>query len=145
VNSNPETRYVDGGDVAHLVEADQNREIIKYLSEHRPSCHSDVGDALIRSAVKCGEWVAYSPSFRNCLYVALLTSRRIFALGLGQRLVCYRLPQKLYTIALQTGATEAPELGPDWVRFELFRADWPTPDLPFWTLGAYAAVREGLK
>jgi hypothetical protein len=139
----PGTRCVDGGNLSELVDADHNHDVVRYLAEHRPSCHSDTGQALLRAATeKCGEWVAYSPSFLQLRYVALVTNRRIFALGIGQSSICYRLSQEAYPIALQAGATEAGEIGTDWVRFALFRADWPTPDLPFWTLRAYAAARE---
>jgi hypothetical protein len=138
------TRYVDGGALGDFVDSDHNHDIIRYLSQHQLSCHSDTGDALIRSAEKCGEWIAYSPSFRQFRYVALVTNRTIFALGMGQRSVCYRLPNEAYEIALQTGAVGAEEIGADWVRFELFRADWPSPDLPFWSLRAYASAREPL-
>jgi hypothetical protein len=134
-------RSVDGGDLGDLVDAGHDPDALRYLSEQRPSCHSDTADALIRAAAQCGEWVVYSPSFQQLRYVALVTNRRIFALGLGQRSVCYRLPPRLRTIALHTGATAAGDIGTDWVRFELFRTDWPTPDLPFWTLRAYAAAR----
>lgn len=92
------------------------------------------------AAEKCGDWVAYSPSFFQCRYVALIANRRIFALGVGQRSVCYRLSPPLFAIALQTGAVAAGDIGPDWVRFDLFRPDWPAPDLPFWALKAYRAA-----
>ena|SRR5204862_5218439 len=135
-------RYVDGGDLGALVDAGHNQDVESYLSRHQPSCHSDTGDALIRAAERCGEWLAFSPSFAGCRYVALVTNRRVFALGVGQRSVCYRLPLALHSTALATGAGAAREIGPAWVRFELFRADWPTPDLPFWTLRAYRAARD---
>jgi hypothetical protein len=135
-------RFVDGGDLADLIDQARNADVAAYLTEVRPSCHSDPGDALIRSAERCGEWVAFSPSFQQYRYVALVTNRTIFALGLGQRSVLYRLPPPAHAIALATGAVEASEIGPEWVRFELFRIDWPAPDLPFWTLSAYAAARE---
>src|SRR5919197_4210457 len=96
-------RYVDGGELSDLVDADPNRDALLYLTTHRPSCHSDTGDALIRAAAQCGEWIAYSPSFRQLRYVALVTNRRIFALAIGQRSVCYRLPPKSHAIALRTG------------------------------------------
>jgi hypothetical protein len=136
-------KFIDGGNLDDLVDAERNREVLEYLRTQRPSCHSDTGDALLRAtSEKCGEWQAFSPSFQQCLYVALVTNRRIFALGTGQRSVCFRLPPELYAIALQTGASSADEIAPEWVRFELFRADWPTPDLPFWSLQAYAAARQ---
>jgi hypothetical protein len=139
------SRYHEGGDLGQLVDqnCDANRDVVRYLTEHQPSCHSDTGEALTRAAaLGCGEWIAYSPSFQQCRYVALVTKGRIFALGLGQRSVCYRLPPELMAIALRTGAVEAAEIGAAWVRFELFRAGWPAPDLPFWTLRAYASARE---
>jgi mannose-6-phosphate isomerase-like protein (cupin superfamily) len=137
-----ERRTVDGGDLEALLEPDANRDVLAYLSEHRPSCHSDTGSALMEAAEACGEWIAFSPSFAQCRYVALITRRRIFALGLGQREACFRLPGALRETAQATGATPAPEIGADWARFFLFEAGRPEPDLRFWTLRAYAAARE---
>jgi hypothetical protein len=71
--------------------------------------------ALLRAGEKCGDWVAYSPSFERYRYVALVTQRRIFALGIGQRSACYRLSQALRTTALQTGAVAEGAIGPEWV------------------------------
>src|SRR5437879_3125872 len=119
------TRLVNGGELTPLVDAHSNSDVMKYLAEQQPSCHDETGEALLRSAQGCGEWVAYSPSFERYRYVALVTDRRIFALGVGQRSVCYRLSRALRTTALQTGAVAAEEIGPDWVSFELSRADWP--------------------
>ena len=141
MNGIPEARYVDGGEIAEIVEAEWNRDTLRYLLKERPSCHSDIGSTLIHAASACGEWLAFSPSFQRCRYVALVTNKRIFALGLGMRLACYRLSAEMEPIALQTGATAATEIGPCWVRFDLFRSNWPAPDLPFWTLRAYAAAR----
>lgn len=135
-------RYIDGGDLNALIDGPRNQDVSAYLTQHRPSCHSDTGEALIRSAEQCGEWVAFSPSFQQCGFVVLVTNRTVFALGMGQRSACYRLPGGLRTTALATGAVEAGEIGGNWVRFELFRADWPNPDLAFWTLKAYAAARD---
>ncbi len=136
------TRRVNGGELSALLDADSNGDVMRYLAAHQPSCHDDTADALLRAAEGCGEWVAYSPSFEQYRYVALVTNRRIFALGIGQRSVCCRLPQALRTTAVQTGAVAAGEIGPDWVRFDLFRTDWPRPDLAFWMLRAYAGARE---
>jgi hypothetical protein len=134
-------KCIEGGNLAELIDAARNVDVVSYLAEHRPSCHSDTGDALIRAAERCGEWAAFSPSFQQCRYVALITNRTIFALGLGQRSVCYRVPTSLEETALSTGAVGAGEIGSNWVRFELFRAEWPMPDLVFWTLRAYGAAR----
>jgi len=135
-------RIVDGGDLDGLLDPRPNRRVLAYLALCRPSCHSDTGSALIEAAEKCGDWIAFSPSFAQCRYVALITGRRIFALGIGQRSACFRLPRALRKTARATGARRALEIGADWVGFSLFRADWPAVDLPFWTLRAYAAARE---
>ena len=44
--------------------------------------------------------------------------------------------------ALASGAVQDAEIGSHWVRFALFRANCPAPDLAFWTLQADAAARE---
>jgi hypothetical protein len=137
-----ETPYVEGGELADVVDLARNGDVAAYLAEHRPSCHSDTGEALIRGARGCGDWVAFSPSFRRCLYVALVTDKRVFALGLGQSSVLFRLPEPFHATALASGAVAAPEVGGPWVRFELFRPDLPAPDLAFWALRAYQAARE---
>jgi len=133
---------VDGGDLETLLDPRANRRVMAYLALAHPSCHSDTGGALIEAAEKCGDSIAFSPSFAQCRYVALITRRRIFALGLGQRSACFRLPRALRKTARATGASRKPEIGADWVGFSLFKADWPAVDLPFWTLRAYAAARE---
>jgi hypothetical protein len=133
---------VDGGDLESLVDVGANRDVLAYLALARPSCHSDTGGALIDAAEKCGDWIAFSPSFRQYRYVALITSRRIFALGVGQRSACFRLPGALRKTARATGGSRAAEIGRQWVCFSLFKADGPAVDLPFWTLRAYAAARE---
>ena len=137
------SHFVNGGDLVELVDAGTSRDALAYVAEHRPSCHSDPGEALIQSASACEDWIAYSPSFENCLYVALVSRRTIFALGLGQRYVAYRLPEAPRATALAQGATQAPQIGPDWVRFELYQLHRPAVNLPWWTLGAYTAVWEG--
>jgi hypothetical protein len=75
-------------------------------------------------------------------YIALITNRVVFALAMGQGSVCFRVPAPFRETALATGAVAQPEIGRDWVRFELYRNDRPKPDIPFWTLRAYVAARE---
>ena len=142
MSADRERRTVDGGDLEALLEPDANRDVLAYLAAHRPSCHSDTGSALMDAAQKCGDWLAFSPSFRQCRYVALITGGRIFALGRGQRSACFRLPGALRETALASGAAPAPEIGADWAAFALFEVNRPAVDLRFWTLRAYAAARE---
>lgn len=107
-----EPRYVDGGGLGALIDPARNPGASAYLAQQQPSCHSDTG---ARSGEGCGDVVAYSPSFAQCRYVALITKGRVFALGLGQRNVGYRLPVTLRVTALATGASgerDRPRLAP---------------------------------
>jgi hypothetical protein len=133
--------YAEGVDLATLVEESSNRDVLAYLRAE-PSCHGDVGQALLDAAKdKCGEWTGYSPSFASFRYVALVTRRRVFALAHDMRYVCFRLPKELVATAVETGGKAATDIGPEWVRLELFRASYPAVDLPFWALRAYDAAR----
>ena len=137
-----DARFVEEVDIASLVDAKANREVLAYLGKNQPSCHSDTAEQLFRATKKCGDCTIFSPSFASYRYVALLTNRRVFALGVGQFSACYRVPDDLRATALETGAVAAREIGRDWVRFELFQPDRPAPDLAFWTLRAYNCARE---
>ena len=138
----PAPQYIEGVDLNELVDPDRSAAVMEYLARSEPSCHSDPAEVLIKSATPCGDWIVFSPSFAAHRYLALITNRTVFALGIGLSSVCYRLPDDLRATALTTGAVEANDIGSLWVRFELFRADRPAPDLAFWTLRAYAAARE---
>lgn len=136
------SNLIDEGALADHVDVAVNQDVVEYLNRAQPSCHSDNGSALIDAATKdCGEWIGYSPSFENYKYVALITNKTIFALGMGQDSVYFKLPDRLHATALATGALRAEQLGHDWVEIKLFRSDWPAPDVPFWTRKAYAAAR----
>ncbi len=134
---------VEGSSLAEHADVARNADVFAFLTESNPSCHSDNCAVLLKAAIeKCGEWIAFSPSLQNYGYVALVTNRTVFALGFGQSMVSFRLPARLYPTALATGATPAREIGQKWVSIELFRPDWPDPDVPFWTLQAYATARQ---
>jgi hypothetical protein len=138
------TTYVEGDITAH-VDSHANADVLAYLDSHAPHCHSDVGEALLAAATKrCGKWMAYSPSFAALRYVVLITERRIFALAHDIAFVCVRLPAASREIALESGAKPAPEIGMEWVRIQLFRREYPDPDLAFWVLRAYSTTREAL-
>jgi quercetin dioxygenase-like cupin family protein len=137
-----EKRTIDGGDIEALVEARANRQVLAYLAEHRPSCHSDTGSALLEAAANCEDAIAFSPSFAQCRYVALIAGRRVFALGRGQRSACFRVPGALREAALAAGAAPAPEIGTEWVSFSLFDAGRPAPDLAVWARRACTAAGE---
>lgn len=136
------SNLIDGGSLQEHVDADRNRDVLAYLERAWPSCHSDNSSVLVKAAIdRCGEWLGYCPSLENYGYVALITNRVVFALGIGQSCVCFKLSDRLRATALTTGAAPAEEIGREWVTIQLFRPDWPDPDVPFWTLKAYSAAR----
>ena len=57
--------------------------------------------------------------------------------------ICVRLSDESVAIALESGAKPASDIGAGWARFQLFRPDYPEPDLRFWILRAYATARAG--
>jgi hypothetical protein len=71
-----------------------------------------------------------------------VTANVVFGGAAGMSHVFYRLGPEDVEIALRTGAERA-EIGPEWVRIELFRADWPKVDLVHWARRAYMFAREG--
>ena len=136
-------RLIDGGDLRALLTGTAQEPLLEWLEEHRPSAHSDpAADLLDAGRATCGDWVAFSPSFGSCRYVALITDGRVFSLAHGQRFVCFRVRGAQQVIALESGGMAKPELGAGWMEFQLYRPSHPKVDLRFWTLRAYEAARE---
>lgn len=134
----------DGGEITTLLDASAQPLLAAWLAEHRPSAHSDVGDALLRAAKEtCDEWIAFSPSFAQCGYVALITARRAFALATGMQRVSLCVVDADVPIALAQGCTLQTELGDGWLSFELWSSPAP-PDLRVWLGAAYAHARAGI-
>ncbi|MEZ5980325.1 MAG: hypothetical protein R3F34_19230 [Planctomycetota bacterium] len=105
------------------------------------SAHSDVSEALLRALAKVGEYECRHGS-HNYAAPYIVTNDTVFCAASGQSLTHWRLRPSDVEIALATGARRS-ELGPDWVTIELFRADWPRPDLEHWVLRAYDFARRG--
>ncbi|MDB5336420.1 MAG: hypothetical protein JWN70_2039 [Planctomycetaceae bacterium] len=137
------TKHIHGGRLEDHVDAVRNQDVLAYLERTEPCCHSDNCSVLVNAATaKCGDWFLYCPSIREYRYIALVTNRIVFALGLGMNALYFKVPERLYPMALGTGAAPVPEIGCNWVEIQLFRSDWPAPDIPFWTLKAYDAARQ---
>ena len=127
------------------MDADSNREVLAYLGAQSLHCHGDLGQLLVDTARNlCGETLAYSPSFATFKYVALVTKRRIFALGENMTSACFRVPPELCEVAVERGGAMAPDIGAEWIRLELFQSNKPTHDVPFWMVRAYAHARDAL-
>ncbi len=136
-------RIVEGTELRPLLTGAGNEPLLSWLEEHHPSAHSDPASDLLDAArATCGDWVAYSPSFKSCRYVALITNGRVFSLARGQNELCFRVRGAEQAIAIESGGEARLELGAGWVAFQLYRPTHPKPDLKFWVLRAYVAARE---
>ena len=96
-----------------------NDDVIAFVRRANPFAHSDVGSLLIALGKELPGVHAYCPSYKSCAYVVLHTDAdRIFAIAFGQRGLAFRLAAPALAEAIADGGTPAPEIGPDWVRFE---------------------------
>jgi hypothetical protein len=102
----------------------------------------EVGTALLRSLEKLGEYEVRG-DLRVYRSPYAVTANFVFCGAAGTSDTYWRLRPKDWTIAIATGAEES-SIGPEWVRIELFRSDWPTPDLAHWALRAYNFARTGV-
>jgi len=105
------------------------------------SAHDEVGVALM-------EAISFLKDYRLLgdlgQYKApyAVTADWVFCGAAGMANTYWRLRLKDKTIALSTGALEA-SIGTEWVCIEIFRLDWPKPDLAHWALKAYDYARTG--
>jgi hypothetical protein len=118
----------------------ENQELLRFVANHQ-SAHSDVGDALVSACDHLGEYAILCPEPRAYSYLGVVTNGICFAVAHGMDRVSIRLPEIFVQRALDSGAAREHELGSSWVTFVLFRSDWPSPDLRFWLLKAYAGAR----
>ena len=116
-----------------------NQAVLAYLAG--ASAHGDVAQQMLEACSSLGDCDYYCPDRQQFGYVAVFTRATIFGFATGMGTVAFRLDPAFRSRAIETGAGEIPRLG-EWVAFELFRSDWPSPDLKFWALKAYAQVRE---
>src|SRR5207248_2775685 len=103
------------------------------------SARDEVGMALIDSLKKCGEHEVRG-DLRIYKSPYAVTANIVFGGAAGMRDTFWRLRPRDRAIALESGAREA-EIGPAWVRIELWRPNWPAPDLAHWALAAYDFAR----
>ena len=105
------------------------------------SAHDEVASELLTSMKRLGEYeIRHAPVEFGAIYA--VTNSVVFCGAAGMNFTHWRLRPKDYDIALATGAVRTP-IGSGWVSIELFRNDWPRPDLPFWALRAYDFARTG--
>ena len=103
--------------------------------------HSDLFAEWRGALARLGEFeVRHAPQASGAAYA--ITKDFVFCGAAGMKHTYWRLRPNDIEIALATGAMAAP-FSSDWVLIELFRSDWPKPDLPFWALRAYDFARTG--
>jgi hypothetical protein len=117
-----------------------NDVVLGYLRDL--SAHSDVAEALLEAVAPLGDVQSYCPDLSQYRYVAVATRGVVFGFAVGMATVGFRLSPEFKLRALATGAEDLVQAGPEWVGIELFRNDWPDPDLKFWALRAYVYARE---
>lgn len=103
--------------------------------------HSDVAVLFCGSLKRLGEHEVRG-DLRSFSAPYAVTSGVVFAGASDMSFAYYRLNATDRAIALQTGA-ETTDLGEEWVRLTLFRANWPQFDLGHWALRAYDYARTG--
>lgn len=117
-----------------------NQRVLEHIQ--KLSAHSDLADPFRAALKPLGDVQIFCPDWQNYRCIAASTSHVIFAAAIGMSVVLLRLDATMKARALKCGAEPYPQCGPEWVAFELFRSDWPRPDLEFWARKAYAAARE---
>jgi hypothetical protein len=105
------------------------------------SAHDEVGTELINAVKPLGDYQVLG-DLKNYRSPYIVTKSVVFSGASGQKTIHFRLRPRDREIALKTGA-DGSEVGPDWIQFTLFRADWPKVDLQFWARIAYDYARSG--
>lgn len=116
-----------------------NRKVFEYLKDL--DCHSDIIEPLVTAVKPLGDVQTFTPN-KPCGYFAVSTKGIIFGFAIGMDTIAFRLNTLFKQRALISGAGDYSVCGPEWVRFQPFRSDWPRPDWKFWARKAYVDVRE---
>lgn len=122
------------------LESPTNRPVLAHLADQ--SAHSDIASVLADAVQPLGDVQLFCPDSARYRYVVASTRNVIFGFASGMDVLAFRLDEKLLARALVTGGVAQRECGPGWVRFVLFRNDWPKVDAEFWARKAYVHARE---
>ena len=109
---------------------------------HKLSAHSDVAAEMLKVLKRLGEYEVRTNPASEAGAVYCVTNEMVFCAASGMVDTFWRLRPRDVETAIASGACPT-DLGPDWVKFILFRNDWPEPDLMFWSLRAYDFARTG--
>jgi hypothetical protein len=109
---------------------------------HPLSAHSDVFTEWRDAHKRLGDYELRYGAPGSSAAVYAITKNIVFSGVTNMNSTYWRLRPRDVSVALATGAVAAP-FSSDWVMIEVFRSDWPKPDLPFWALRAYDFARTG--
>jgi hypothetical protein len=113
------------------------RNLLKHLDSL--SAHSDLGEALLKSANELGEYQIIGGGL-SCKALVLVANNLPFAFAEGMNEIHFRLNPSMIKIAKETGSSLS-FAGNDWVSFRPFRSDYPSMDLKFWSRKSYYYAR----
>lgn len=98
-----------------------NADLVAYLERQRPSAHGDLVQELELALKGVASSALHCPDPAQFAYVVGFNlAGLVFALASGMQAIHVRLPEDRIAEALSEGATLAPELGPHWLRLEIF-------------------------
>lgn len=114
-----------------------------HVEEHfkQLSAHSDVGIELVDVLKPLGEYELRGGGI-NFSAIYAITNNLVFCAASGMGDIFWRLSPKDTEIALASGGQSC-DIGPEWIKFTLFRSNWPKPDLAHWALRSYNFARTG--
>src|SRR5687767_11844028 len=107
-----------------------NRQVLDYVDGL--SAHSDIAGALSEALKPLGDVQVFCPDWQQYRYVVASTKGIIMALAVGMDTAGFRLDERMKARALASGGVAYRECGDQWVKFTVFRDDWPRIDMEFW-------------
>ena len=124
---------MSGATVFDLTDArfktDVNADVMAFVRELNPFAHSDLGQLLIDLSRALPAVSHYCPSYGSCAYVVLHdASDRIFAVAWDMSGLALRIDDGAARLeAISDGGYAASAVGPQWVGFDPWKVDEPTP------------------
>lgn len=98
----------------------ENADVLDFIARVNPSAHDEASSALTDSARGLSDVAWYCPDPQAYAYFVLHTrSRRIFGIAFGMSANAFALPPDEVALAVQSGGRPYPDIGADWIVFEI--------------------------
>lgn len=123
-------------------EANGPEPLRTFLQNH--PAHPDLAGWMRSATRELGAAKVIERQTRDGLVLTASTDGAVFMIGIGMNSFGFLLDERMESRARISGGIALPEAGPGWVAFQVFRDDWPRPDLEFWARKAYSIARERL-